>query len=129
MPVRAGQEQTPGEARPCTSPRGPESTTAPDAGSAPINRTADDNGSLTNIESTADVLALGEIVDRKADEKSLAATLRADGLGTAVSRRMRSAMAPAATPRRRRRCLGGWGIAASARPCPAHVGTSDLSRF
>ncbi|MFE7286894.1 nucleobase:cation symporter-2 family protein [Streptomyces noursei] len=36
-------------------------------------------------ESTADVLALGEIVGRPADEKILAAALRADGLGTAIS--------------------------------------------
>ncbi|GGZ65469.1 nucleobase:cation symporter-2 family protein [Streptomyces subrutilus] len=36
-------------------------------------------------ESTADVLALGEIVERPADEKTLAAALRADGLGTAIS--------------------------------------------
>ncbi|MFK0224769.1 nucleobase:cation symporter-2 family protein [Streptomyces sp. NPDC090303] len=36
-------------------------------------------------ESTADVLALGEIVGRPADEKTLAAALRADGLGTALS--------------------------------------------
>ncbi|MFI5860080.1 nucleobase:cation symporter-2 family protein [Streptomyces sp. NPDC051546] len=36
-------------------------------------------------ETTADVLALGEIVDRPADEKTLAAALRADGLGTAIS--------------------------------------------
>ncbi|MEV7541599.1 nucleobase:cation symporter-2 family protein [Streptomyces sp. NPDC089915] len=36
-------------------------------------------------ETTADVLALGEIVGRPADEKTLAAALRADGLGTALS--------------------------------------------
>ncbi|MFF7589050.1 nucleobase:cation symporter-2 family protein [Kitasatospora purpeofusca] len=36
-------------------------------------------------ESTADMLALGRIVDREADEKTLAAGLRADGLATAVS--------------------------------------------
>lgn len=40
---------------------------------------------VSMTESTADVLALGEIVDRPADEKTLAAALRADGLGTAVS--------------------------------------------
>ncbi|MFI9237880.1 nucleobase:cation symporter-2 family protein [Streptomyces sp. NPDC053079] len=36
-------------------------------------------------ESTADMLALGEIVDREADEKVIAAGLRADTLGTALS--------------------------------------------
>ena len=36
-------------------------------------------------ESTADILALGEIVDRPADERTLADGLRADGLSTAVS--------------------------------------------
>ncbi|WP_282203386.1 nucleobase:cation symporter-2 family protein [Kitasatospora fiedleri] len=36
-------------------------------------------------ESTADMLALGRIVDREADESTLAAGLRADGLATAVS--------------------------------------------
>ncbi|MFJ4674711.1 MULTISPECIES: nucleobase:cation symporter-2 family protein [unclassified Kitasatospora] len=36
-------------------------------------------------ESTADMLALGRIVDREADEPTLAAGLRADGLATAVS--------------------------------------------
>lgn len=35
-------------------------------------------------ESTADVLALGEIAGRPADEKTLAAALRADGLGTGI---------------------------------------------
>jgi xanthine/uracil permease len=36
-------------------------------------------------ESTADMLALGEIVDRPADEKTIAAGLRADTLGSALS--------------------------------------------
>ncbi|GAA3039065.1 hypothetical protein GCM10020000_16710 [Streptomyces olivoverticillatus] len=36
-------------------------------------------------ESTADMLALGEIVGRRADEKAIAAGLRADTLGSAVS--------------------------------------------
>ncbi|MGK5632239.1 nucleobase:cation symporter-2 family protein, partial [Streptomyces sp. URMC 123] len=36
-------------------------------------------------ESTADMLALGRIVDRPADERTLAGGLRADALGTAVS--------------------------------------------
>ncbi|MGW6537891.1 nucleobase:cation symporter-2 family protein [Streptomyces sp. NPDC055051] len=40
---------------------------------------------VSMTESTADVLALGEIVDKPADEKTLAAALRADGLGTAIS--------------------------------------------
>ncbi|MGW8761001.1 nucleobase:cation symporter-2 family protein [Streptomyces sp. NPDC055815] len=40
---------------------------------------------VSMTESTADVLALGEIVERPADEKTLAAALRADGLGTAIS--------------------------------------------
>lgn len=40
---------------------------------------------VSMTESTADVLALGEIVERPADEKTLAAALRADALGTAVS--------------------------------------------
>ncbi|MFF0275354.1 nucleobase:cation symporter-2 family protein [Streptomyces sp. NPDC004330] len=40
---------------------------------------------VSMTESTADVLALGEIVERPADEKTLAAALRADGLGTALS--------------------------------------------
>ncbi|MFK0226989.1 nucleobase:cation symporter-2 family protein [Streptomyces sp. NPDC090303] len=40
---------------------------------------------VSMTESTADVLALGEIVERPADEETLAAALRADGLGTAVS--------------------------------------------
>ncbi|GAA2808783.1 nucleobase:cation symporter-2 family protein [Saccharopolyspora taberi] len=37
------------------------------------------------MESTADMIALGEIVDRHADEKVIAAGLRADGAGSAVS--------------------------------------------
>lgn len=37
------------------------------------------------MESTADMIALGEIVDRPADEKLIAAGLRADGAGSAVS--------------------------------------------
>ncbi|MEV6976106.1 nucleobase:cation symporter-2 family protein [Kitasatospora sp. NPDC093806] len=40
---------------------------------------------VSMTESTADMLALGRIVDREADEKTLAAGLRADGLATAVS--------------------------------------------
>ncbi|WP_121749904.1 nucleobase:cation symporter-2 family protein [Streptomyces sp. E2N166] len=40
---------------------------------------------VSMTESTADMLALGEIVDRKADEKTIAAGLRADTLGSAVS--------------------------------------------
>lgn len=40
---------------------------------------------VSMTESTADVLALGQIVDKPADEKTLAAALRADGLGTALS--------------------------------------------
>ncbi|WP_424216866.1 nucleobase:cation symporter-2 family protein (plasmid) [Streptomyces sp. BI20] len=36
-------------------------------------------------ETTADVLALGQIVDKPADEPTLAAALRADALGTVVS--------------------------------------------
>lgn len=37
------------------------------------------------MESTADMIALGEIVDRPADEKTIAAGLRADGAGSALS--------------------------------------------
>lgn len=37
------------------------------------------------MESTADMIALGEVVDRPADEKMIAAGLRADGLGSAIS--------------------------------------------
>ncbi|MFC7341777.1 nucleobase:cation symporter-2 family protein [Saccharopolyspora griseoalba] len=37
------------------------------------------------MESTADMIALGEIVDRPADEKTIAAGLRADGAGSAIS--------------------------------------------
>ncbi|WP_154076726.1 nucleobase:cation symporter-2 family protein [Allosaccharopolyspora coralli] len=37
------------------------------------------------MESTADMLALGEIVDRPADESTIAAGLRADGAGSALS--------------------------------------------
>jgi len=37
------------------------------------------------MESTADMIALGEIVDRPADERTIAAGLRADGAGSAVS--------------------------------------------
>ncbi|MEU3496548.1 nucleobase:cation symporter-2 family protein [Kitasatospora cineracea] len=40
---------------------------------------------VSMTESTADMLALGRIVDREADEPTLAAGLRADGLATAVS--------------------------------------------
>jgi uracil-xanthine permease len=40
---------------------------------------------VSMTESTADMLALGRIVDRPADERTLAAGLRADGLATAVS--------------------------------------------
>ncbi|MFE0804661.1 nucleobase:cation symporter-2 family protein [Streptomyces sp. NPDC058812] len=40
---------------------------------------------VSMTESTADMLALGEIVDRKADEKVIAAGLRADTLGSAIS--------------------------------------------
>jgi xanthine permease len=40
---------------------------------------------VSMTESTADMLALGEIVDRPADEKTIAAGLRADTLGTAIS--------------------------------------------
>ncbi|MFJ1702753.1 nucleobase:cation symporter-2 family protein [Kitasatospora sp. NPDC088346] len=40
---------------------------------------------VSMTESTADMLALGKIVDREADERTLAAGLRADGLATAVS--------------------------------------------
>ncbi|MER5866409.1 nucleobase:cation symporter-2 family protein [Kitasatospora sp. NPDC002040] len=40
---------------------------------------------VSMTESTADMLALGRIVDREADEKTLAAGLRADGLATAIS--------------------------------------------
>ncbi|BAJ32094.1 MULTISPECIES: nucleobase:cation symporter-2 family protein [Kitasatospora] len=40
---------------------------------------------VSMTESTADMLALGRIVDREADERTLAAGLRADGLATAVS--------------------------------------------
>ncbi|MFE5394452.1 nucleobase:cation symporter-2 family protein [Streptomyces sp. NPDC056568] len=40
---------------------------------------------VSMTESTADMLALGEIVDRKADEKTIAAGLRADTLGSAIS--------------------------------------------
>ncbi|MGV2914949.1 MULTISPECIES: nucleobase:cation symporter-2 family protein [Streptomyces] len=40
---------------------------------------------VSMTESTADMLALGEIVDRPADEKTIAAGLRADCLGSAVS--------------------------------------------
>ncbi|MFD5081084.1 nucleobase:cation symporter-2 family protein [Kitasatospora sp. NPDC058406] len=40
---------------------------------------------VSMTESTADMLALGRIVDREADEKVLAAGLRADGLATALS--------------------------------------------
>ncbi|MHA6805771.1 nucleobase:cation symporter-2 family protein [Salinifilum ghardaiensis] len=36
-------------------------------------------------ESTADMIALGEIVDKPADEKTIAAGLRADGAGSALS--------------------------------------------
>ncbi|MCX2734428.1 nucleobase:cation symporter-2 family protein [Saccharopolyspora sp. NFXS83] len=37
------------------------------------------------MESTADMIALGEIVDRPADERTIAAGLRADGAGSALS--------------------------------------------
>ncbi|MEV5541635.1 nucleobase:cation symporter-2 family protein [Saccharopolyspora shandongensis] len=37
------------------------------------------------METTADMIALGEIVDRPADEKTIAAGLRADGAGSAIS--------------------------------------------
>ncbi|KGI82167.1 uracil permease [Actinopolyspora erythraea] len=37
------------------------------------------------MESTADMIALGEIVDRPADEQTIAAGLRADGAGSALS--------------------------------------------
>ncbi|MZD07230.1 purine permease [Streptomyces sp. SID5785] len=40
---------------------------------------------VSMTESTADMLALGEIVGRPADEKTIAAGLRADTLGSAVS--------------------------------------------
>ncbi|MEV4558727.1 nucleobase:cation symporter-2 family protein [Kitasatospora sp. NPDC049285] len=40
---------------------------------------------VSMTESTADMLALGRIVDREADEPVLAAGLRADGLATALS--------------------------------------------
>ncbi len=40
---------------------------------------------VSMTESTADMLALGKIVDREADEATLAAGLRADGLATAIS--------------------------------------------
>ncbi|MFE1953706.1 nucleobase:cation symporter-2 family protein [Streptomyces sp. NPDC059524] len=40
---------------------------------------------VSMTESTADMLALGEIVGRPADEKTIAAGLRADTLGTAIS--------------------------------------------
>ncbi|MFD8080132.1 nucleobase:cation symporter-2 family protein [Kitasatospora sp. NPDC059722] len=40
---------------------------------------------VSMTESTADMLALGRIVDREADEPTLAAGLRADGLATALS--------------------------------------------
>lgn len=40
---------------------------------------------VSMTESTADMLALGEIVERPADEKTIAAGLRADTLGTALS--------------------------------------------
>ncbi|MFC8448042.1 nucleobase:cation symporter-2 family protein [Kitasatospora sp. NPDC057223] len=40
---------------------------------------------VSMTESTADMLALGRIVDREADEATLAAGLRADGLATAIS--------------------------------------------
>ncbi|MFE5580949.1 nucleobase:cation symporter-2 family protein [Kitasatospora sp. NPDC056531] len=40
---------------------------------------------VSMTESTADMLALGKIVDREADEATLAAGLRADGLATALS--------------------------------------------
>lgn len=37
------------------------------------------------VESTADMLALGEVVDKPVDEKTIAAGLRADGAGSALS--------------------------------------------
>ncbi len=40
---------------------------------------------VSMTESTADMLALGEIVERPADEKTIAAGLRADALGSAIS--------------------------------------------
>ncbi|MFB7667357.1 nucleobase:cation symporter-2 family protein [Kitasatospora sp. NPDC056138] len=40
---------------------------------------------VSMTESTADMLALGRIVDRQADERTLTAGLRADGLATALS--------------------------------------------
>ncbi|MFI5529797.1 nucleobase:cation symporter-2 family protein [Kitasatospora sp. NPDC051853] len=40
---------------------------------------------VSMTESTADMLALGRIVEREADEPTLAAGLRADGLATAIS--------------------------------------------
>lgn len=40
---------------------------------------------VSMTESTADMLALGEIVDRPADEKTIAAGLRADTLGSFIS--------------------------------------------
>lgn len=40
---------------------------------------------VSMTESTADMLALGEIVDRPADEATIAAGLRADTLGSAIS--------------------------------------------
>lgn len=40
---------------------------------------------VSMTESTADMLALGEIVERPADEKTIAAGLRADTLGSAIS--------------------------------------------
>ncbi|WP_309141342.1 nucleobase:cation symporter-2 family protein [Streptomyces composti] len=40
---------------------------------------------VSMTESTADMLALGEIVDRPADEKTIAAGLRADTLGSALA--------------------------------------------
>ncbi|MFI1443990.1 nucleobase:cation symporter-2 family protein [Streptomyces fructofermentans] len=40
---------------------------------------------VSMTESTADMLALGEIVDRPADERTIAAGLRADALGSALS--------------------------------------------
>ncbi|MFF2652284.1 nucleobase:cation symporter-2 family protein [Streptomyces sp. NPDC058045] len=40
---------------------------------------------VSMTESTADMLALGEIVERPADERTIAAGLRADTLGTALS--------------------------------------------
>ncbi|MGW3209683.1 nucleobase:cation symporter-2 family protein [Streptomyces sp. NPDC001135] len=40
---------------------------------------------VSMTESTADMLALGEVVDRPADERTIAAGLRADTLGSALS--------------------------------------------